>query len=344
MQINRAELQRIIQAVKPGVEKKEVVEQMSHLLFSGSAIATYNDRVCIMHPFECDFAFSVKEEDFSKIINSIAEETFDMSLEDGTLLIKAKKTKAKLSTLVDEKAKIVHLVDQLIELSAATDFYKPLPLEFIEAVTLCSFSANKDTSTGVKACVAVKDDTVYSTDNIRASMYVMDGEMPEILLPAKDVMTMIRYNVSSFGLSNNWAHFKTGEGVTFCCKIMKGDYLYDKIASIFSDEAPTLSFPEELGEQVAAIVSLAAGEEDINKSIDIDVQKGVITIHAEKERGSIDKEIDTEYDGDEFTFKINPIFFSQILKHACSFTLLKGKAQFSSDNFYHVLALPRAKG
>lgn len=344
MLVNRAELQTILQAVKPGVEKKEVVEQMTHILFTGSAVATYNDRVCVMYPFECDFAFSVKEEDFSKIIDNIAEETLELSLVDDMLLIKSKKTKAKLSTVVDEKAKIAHLIDQLIDLSAATDFYKPLPLEFIEAVTLCSFSANKDSATGVKACVAVKGDTAYSTDSIRCSLYVMDGDMPEILLPAKDVMTLIRYNVSEFGLSKNWAHFRTGEGVTFCCKVMKGDYLYDQIARIFSDDDPTLKFPEELGEQIASVVSLAAGEEDINKSVDLEVQPGIITIRAEKERGWIEKEVDIEYDGEAFKFSINPIFFSQILKHATNFTLLKGKVQFSSDNFYHVLALPRAKG
>ena len=125
---------------------------------------------------------------------------------------------------------------------------------------------------------------------------------------------------------------------------MKGDYIYDKVAGIFSDTDATLTFPAELGDQIAAITSLAAGEEDINKSIDINIHSGVIGIRAEKERGWIEKEIDIDYDGEVCEFSINPIFFSQILKHATNFTLLKGKVQFSSDNFYHVLALPRAKG
>ena len=99
-----------------------------------------------------------------------------------------------------------------------------------------------------------------------------------------------------------------------------------------------------MGETVSAVVSLAAGEEDINKSIDLSIKNGSINIRAEKERGWIEKEIDIAYEGEEVNFSINPIFFSQILKHACGFTLLKGKAQFSSENFYHVLALPRAKG
>jgi hypothetical protein len=165
--------------------------------------------------------------------------------------------------------------------------------------------------------------------------------MGELLIPAKDAMELIKYKVTSYGVSENWIHFKTDEGSIFNCKTMKGDYPFAQVAKIFEDVDPDLTFPAELKDVVGSVTILAEGDMDINKMVRVSVEKNKITVKAEKERGWIEKTLTFEYDGKPCNFIINPIFFSQILSLASGFTLINGKAQFASDNFTHIMALPQ---
>ena len=52
MKIDRKELRNILAAIKPGLGKKEFVNQTCHFMFFPDKIATFNERICIMHPFK----------------------------------------------------------------------------------------------------------------------------------------------------------------------------------------------------------------------------------------------------------------------------------------------------
>ncbi len=340
MKVQKAELISALAKVKPGLAKKEIVEQATHFIFANGEIVTFNDQLCIMHPFDSDVEFSVKGEEFFKIINNISEEEFTMTVDDSTVKIKSKSTKASLSTIVGETATVTHLIEKIKAEIAGKDFWKPLPKNFIEGLYLCAFSASKDLATGVRACVAIKGETAYSTDGLRASMYVFGSKVDELLIPAKDALELSKYKVKEYGISENWVHFRTKDGIIFNCKAMKGDYPYKAVHALFEDDEPAVSFPETLKDAVNAVIILAEGDVDINKVINVDVSSGKITCKAEKERGRIEKTVSFDYKGDDFSFVINPIFFNQILQHATGLNLYEEKAMFSSDNFWHVVALP----
>jgi DNA polymerase III sliding clamp (beta) subunit (PCNA family) len=317
-----------------------VVEQATHLCFSGTDVATFNDMICVIVPFKTDISYSIKESDFSKIVDKIDETDFELTLEDENLLIKSKKTKAKLSTVVGETALVTHLIEDIKQNMIGKGFWKPLPKDFTDGLYLTSFSASKDLTTGIRSCCAIRKDGIYTTDNIRISNYIMEGEMEEILLPAKDASELVKYKVVEYGVSENWAHFRTADGVIFNCKVMRGDYPFDTLDSLFVDAKPTLSFPADLKESVESVITLAEGEGDSDKSILLTVEKGKITCKAERERGWITKTVESDYLGEKFEMLINPVFLAAVLNHATEFTLLEGKGQFQCGNFYHLLALP----
>lgn len=340
MKVQKAEILAALTKVKPGLAKKEIVEQATHFVFVGNEIVTFNDQLCIMHPFECDAEFSVKGEEFFKIISNIAEEEFTLTEADNTVKIKSKSTKASLSTVVGETATVTHLIEKIKADIAGKDFWKPLPKDFVDGLYLCAFSASRDLATGVRACVAIKGETVYSTDGLRASMYVYDSKMDELLIPAKDAMELSKYKVKEYGISDNWVHFRTKDGIVFNCKAMKGEYPYKAVSNIFEDDEPTVSLPDTLKEAVSSVLILADGDMDINRIIQVEVESGKIICKAEKERGKMEKVVPFDYKGDDFKFAINPIFFNQILQHATGLNLYEDKAMFSSDNFWHIVSLP----
>jgi hypothetical protein len=153
-------------------------------------------------------------------------------------------------------------------------------------------------------------------------------------------MELVKYQVIEYGISENWLHFRTKDGIVFNCRQLKGNYPYQPVFKNIEEAAPEMSFPVELKAAVSSALVLAEGDMEVNKMVTVTVSAGTITVKAEKERGWIEKTVKTEYVGEKFTFLVNPIFFNQILQHATGFTLYPGKAQFESDNFYHVMALP----
>ena len=340
MKINKNELLGVIAKVKPGLATKEIIEQTGHLIFTCNEIVTNNDRICVMHPFDCDIAFSVKAEEFSKILSGISENEIEITVKEDTISIETPSTTASLSIIVDEAGKVEHFIEAIQDEIERKDFWQPLPKEFLEGLFLCAFSANKDVATGVRACVAIREDNIYSTDNIRASNYIMDKSMEEMLIPAKEAMELTKYQVVEYGISENWIHFATKHGIIFNCKAFKGEYPYSALEKLFVDRVSDLEFPTGLKDAVQAVTILAEGELEVNKMIRVSVTKKKITVKAEKERGWIEKSVPFEYKGETINFIINPIFFAQILKHATEFSLVDNMAQFCTSNFYHILSLP----
>ena len=68
MKIKKLELINILQRVKPGLAKRDVIEQFTHFIFTGESVITYNDEICISHPLKTDFVCSAKSEEFFKAI------------------------------------------------------------------------------------------------------------------------------------------------------------------------------------------------------------------------------------------------------------------------------------
>ena len=347
MKLNRPKLLNILAAAKPGLAKKEIIQQAAHFIFTGDAVATYNDLICIVYPYETDFRCSVHGEEFYRVLDSIKEDEVDIAVEDGQLLINSKKTKAGLSTLVGDEERVEKMIDSLREKTSGRKFWKNLPDGFSNGVFLCMFAASKDLTTGVRCCVAVKDDRIYSTDSIRLSRYIMDDEIEgEMLIPATAAYELVKYPIEKYGYSEGWVHFLTKDGVEFNCRTMVGVYPYNNIVKFFRDPREEITLPEELKDVLKVAAMLATGDVDTAKSVEITIDKDKITCKSEKERGWMIKTVDLEdYDGRKIIFWINPILFAQILEKTTSFFVVQkedfpDKAYFTTDSYQHVIALP----
>jgi DNA polymerase III sliding clamp (beta) subunit (PCNA family) len=347
MKVDRKKLLELLSLAKPALSKKEIVEQTVHFIFTGEDIAAFNDELAITVPYVTDFSTSVKGEELYKILSSIKEDEVDLSVEDNQMRISSKKTKAGLSTLVGEKERVTDLIERLKQVTKGKKFWKKLPEDFIEGIYLCMFSASKDMTTKVKCCIAVKDDLIYSTDNLRISKFVMSDVVDEMLIPVRDAMELVKYDVTNYGFSDGWIHFQTKDNVMFNCRTMEGEYPYASINRFFKEPTKEITVPEELEEVMKAAAIVAEGDVDVAKMVEVHIEEGKITVRSEdKGRKWMTKEIEIEgFEGDKITFFTNPIFFAQVLKKSTKLWLIQNdeypdKCCFNSENFYHVLALP----
>jgi len=347
MKINRQELLNILNYCRPGLAVREIIEEAVRFIFTGKEVTTFNDKVCIIAPFETDFACSVHGEEFYKILSSIKEDEVDIEVVDNQMKINAKKTKAGLSTIIGEKERVIGLIANLQTSTKKKGFWKKLPEDFIKGIYLCMFSASKDMTTGVRCCVAVKGDKIYSTDNLRISKYLLSSETEEMLIPARDAAELVKYDVKKYGISNGWIHFITNEGVMFNCRTMVGDYPFGTISKFFREPENELIIPMEMKEVMKAAAVVAEGDVEIAKTVEVTIEKGKILCKSEdKGKKWMIKEVDfPEYEGDKVLFYVNPGFFAQVLDKSTSLFLVQGeelpdKAVFTNENFQHLLALP----
>lgn len=334
--INRNELLKVLNALKPGLASKAIVEQSTHFMFLGKDVATFSDQVAIIHPLKTDVSFSVKGDEFYKIISGTEEGEIIFNLEDDKLTIESEGTSAGMPTLIDDKDKVEKLVNNL---KKEMKNWIDLPEDFIQGCFLTMFSAAKDLSMGTLSCLYVKGENIFSSDSIRASWAVVSGEMPEFLIPVKDVQELVKFsNLTSYCMSDNWVHFKTEDNVTFSVKKVLGTF--KDLTKRFNVEGESLEFPKELKEILKSITFLAEGDVDLNKVISIKIEKNKIICRAEKETGWIEKKLDFKYKGTPISFLINPIFLSQVLDKTTSLTICDHAVLFQAEAFFHIIMLP----
>ena len=346
MIINREVLLNALRTVKPGLSTKEIIQQAMHVMFMGEYVATFNDVISVLCPFKTDFKCSVNGEEFYKILEGIKEDEVEVDVDKDHIVVNSVKTKAGFSTLVGEQEKVDVMVEKLLEITSKPKFFRSLPKDFIKGMSLCMYNADKDMTKGINRCVAVRENEVFSTDSLRISRYIMDNKVrDELLINGRDVFDLVKYDVVRYGLSSGWVHFQTDDGVIFNCKTMKGEYPYKRVSIWCKVPEPKIEMPPELQDAMRNAAVLATGEVDISKQVEVTIKKNTIICKSEKERGWMVKEIDCSYKGKELTFKINPIFFAQVLESATSLSLTQGgeypdKAYLSNENFTHIIALP----
>lgn len=346
--MNRKKLEEVLLLIKPGLAKKTTdINQTTHFIFNGDEAITFNDRICISHPFKTNFSCSVPADEFYQIITKIIDDEIDISTElgeDGNLqglTIKGKKVKARIAA--QSEGQVIEMIN-ILDFPEARKIAKPIPKDFKEGLSLCIFSTAKDMSSPILTCLYINGGIIASTDDLRIGEYKMEKSLKKrFLLPASAVAELLKFDIVKFSLSppdesgeSSWAFFHTEDNVAFCCRLVSGQ---------FPDYAPFLEgFPEEeleLPEEIQSMIETAAvlaNEESDEKEIEVIIDSGKIKCKGQNKIGWIESEsrIQTKTNA---RFVINSSFFHHILSHTKKMSFSEGKALFKSGQFRHVIAL-----
>lgn len=337
MLIQKQQLIDVLTAVRPALAKKAMIEQATHFIFCGDKILSYNDRICIAIPFKTDFVCSISADEFYKILTSITQEEIDIKLIDQKLKITAKKLNVTLTTETGNA--ILNMIETL-DLDNIPKLLRPLPTEFREAVSLCSFSAAKDMSNPILTCIFVNDNKVASSDNLRISEYTLSRSIrAKFLLPATSAIELVKFELEKFAISptNNWVYFTTKAGAIFCSRLMDNNYP-DYTQFLSSDDGIEIILPDETRQLVETAAILASGDDDQNKEVEISIDDGKLKCRGENKLGWIESESDIKTT-QSIEFIINPIFLLMILIHTHTMCCDGSKTIFTSGNFKHAIAL-----
>ncbi len=340
MQVNKEELQQILNRIKPGLATKDIVEQMTHYIFTGKKLLTYNDHICIQAPFETKFKCSIRAKNLVQLLNKIKGDKIVLRVKGKEFLLNNKKNSQKAGfTLIQSDKELNGLLaelDKIIE----DGKWKSIPKRFIEGVGLCMFSCSKNESKGTQTCLFVKKDKILSTDGFRASCFTLDKRMKPFFLKATSAMELVKFGViTHYILAQNWICFKTEDDYIFSCRIFKGEFNdIESIINKVGKDGIELIFPEELNEALETVSVMTDEDNVLQKYVKIDFKKNKIICSRKKDRGWVKEIIKTDFTPEkEISILINPIFLSQILNKINSVRLKDTMALFEFENFQHIL-------
>jgi len=336
MEIETQLFHTILSAIRPGLSKKEIVQEATNFIFTGTHLATFNDQISISYPFETSFKCSVRAEDLYKIITGISAEKIKLEVEDNQLLISGGRTKAGL--VVSMEGKIASLIE---ELDKERHDWNNVPTDFLTGAKLCMFCTSRDATSGVYTCIKVEETEIIGTDSYRASWYQMNGMLSHnpLFLPAKSVASLIGTEVKKYALGQSWIHFQSANGVLFSMRTMTGEFRDVKPIFEVEEEGTRAILPKELGEALTDTLVLSDEESIFDKTSDIKIGDNQIVCEVKKERGWIKKSVDVKYKKTPVEFSVNPIWLSEVLNYTTSVTIypVKHLAVFQSGNFKHLL-------
>jgi hypothetical protein len=358
MKVNRVELRDKLSLLKPGLGKKEVNPQETHFLFLDGIIATFNGQVLLTAPFTEEIGnFSVKAEEFFRLVDGISDDTIDIVYKDYRLKLKSKSTSASMVTYKPKEdgiAKTLGINDtteaKIKAVRKMQKDWKKVPDELIPGMHLCSFAASLDLSSAIRACVCVAGDHIFASDNARVSRFILpEGSIEEqdFNIQARFVQELAKLPITEYCMTNSrWVHFRTEDGTSFSCGVIEGE-LTGTVDDIFDgmEDMDYQTLPDDLSETLNSVVMLASDLNDQRgRKTLIKIKSGKITIKADNEIGDVEKTIPFDFEGEGVSFYINNNFLTQILKHSTTVAWDFPNLYFSSGNFSHFMLMLNEDG
>lgn len=335
MKIKTEDLLKAFDIVYPALDKRRPDTQ--RIVFTGDELVGYGGQISVAYPFESGFTCVVAGEEMYEIVKSIQDEDVELSLDKDRLLIKSKRTRLEVSADV---SKGISDAASVVIQDGEKRKSLPLPKNFVEGIFLCLFSASR-ASGDVFNCLSVYDNYVVSSDDLRISRYTLDKPIKyPLLIPLNFAVILANLPVERFSISENVLHFKTKDGVIVSFTTFVGDYPNAEVVDNLKVEGKALELPNELRDVLKKISIMAEGTIDLDKVVTIQVKSDRITVRGEKELGWAEQDVDFKFKGKGFSFRVSPVFLSQVMAHTTNMTLAEGKAYFRSENFEHIMALP----
>ena len=333
MKVNRVELQKALEMVKPALASKEIIEQSTSFAFLDGVVATYNDEISISHPVVgLNIRGAIKANELYQFINKTSREEIDIECEEAQILIKAGRAKAGFIL----QSEITLPTEEIGEIGK----WKKLPANFVEGLRFCNPTCSKDMSRPIITCVHLNGNGfIESSDGYRLSRFALESSLPitEALIPSTSITELIKFEITKMAQGNGWVHFKTEAGTIFSCRIFEDEY--PPIEEIISFPGELLELPKSLNLVLDRAAIFAKTEFDMDSLVTINIVDGVMEVKADGNSSWFEEVMRTKYKGEAIHFKTNPAFLSAMLGKVESCIFGQGRIRFESASWKHVIAL-----
>jgi len=330
MKVNRNELLKALEVVKPGITNKDIIEQSKSFAFMQGRIVTYNDNISISHPVPgVDFTGAIKAEEFYKLLSKMKTDEIEILVTDSEILVTAGKMKAGLIL----QSEILLPLDQIEEIGK----WSTLPDNFCGMLSFVVSTCSNNMARPILTTIHVAPTLVEASDSYRLKRIRNDGKkLPEFLIPANSAKEVIKFEPTKISLGSGWVHFMKDKAI-LSCRIFNDKY--PETDKFFEVKGKEITFPPTLTEIIERAIIFAKRDTAIDEQVTIKVSDKEITITSKSDFGRFEEKTRIKYSDKPFSFIISPTFFVDILKLSNTCIVNDQVIKFSGENWESVVML-----
>lgn len=341
MQVDRKELLDCLTWAKPGLSSKERVEQSTNFIFMNGNLITYNEDILVKTPLPkafVDLQGAVRAEELFSILNKLTKDDLELSVKDGSLVIKAGRSVSGIAMETEVKVPYKEIMKELKKAETIK-----IPSALLPAMVRASYCAAKGIQTLKLSGVHVHKGKISSTDNFRIFQTRVKGikDLPEFVLPASCLKILATYEPCFLTLTDAWAFFKNKQDVLFCVRLIDlSDDPYPNVSPNLDVEGPELPLPQGILDALdKADIFAKTVTLETDRYVEITLKDGKMIVKGEGPFGWHKESIPLKnYKGHELSFLAHPEFLRDIVPQVQVAIIGERVIKFAGEDFVQVFA------
>ena len=334
MKLNKTELQRALEIVKPGLANKEMIEHSTSFAFINGKVITYNDEISLSHPVPgLEIEGAVQATELYQLLSKLKKDDIEITVEGGQIILKSSsRSRAGLTLQQDIKLPLEEIGD--------VGKWKTLPEDFSRQVDFATGSCSRDMSKPVLTCVHVnKDGRIESSDGFCISRSKMEKAMPvkTFLLPASSAVQLGRLIPTKIAEGTGWIHFKTDEGTVMSCRIFEDEF--PDIDAFLVVEGITVTFPKTIVDALDKASVFSKRDHFLDEHVTVVLQDNRIQVKSKSLTGWFEEELNMKYSDAPLSFDITPYLLRGILEETLTCVVCEDRLKFEGADWEYVTTL-----
>jgi len=331
-----SELRHALELVKPGLARKELLEQATSIIFKDDKVWTFNDEVAVVVPLKIGLIGAVPADPLYKLLAKLPPDG-DLRIEEESpdqkqeLRFSCGRNRAGIRR--DEEIRL-----PLDEEIGEPEGWQDLPEGFTKALDRVLFSCAQGGHRPILTCVHITDNHIESCDGFRMTRIKIKAVCDDICIVGKNLENLTDYSPIKFGFSDNWIQFLNKDNVRYAVRMVEGDY--PSLDQFIEFEGQDMEFPAEDVKKALDWAKVIADDSiKYKQNVDLSIQKGKLIVKGEGPDGWAEETLRLKYNGPVMEFKTNPIMFQEMLELGGKIIVGKESLKIESDGYVHVVSL-----
>lgn len=293
--VKREELLEALISVSPGLSLNAEFEQSHCFVFKDDMIRTYNDEIsCVRESPVKGLHGAVHAKPLLELLQKMTEDDIRVEIKDDKFIVKGKAKTGKIAcydTIVLEYGE-----------AGIPDEWHDLDSDWLEGVEMVAACASHDQSDYVYTTVRLTPDFVEAMDSWQAGRFTVKSPVEDqVFIRRQAVKFIVDMGMEQISLSEQWAHFKSPDGLQLSCRISRHEE-YPEMGDMFNVKGKKIAMPKGLAEAAQRAEIMC---EDEDKYVTVNLSENKLTISSVSAEGMYEESRKVKYNGKDLIFDIS---------------------------------------
>jgi hypothetical protein len=308
----RASLLQALEAVRPALSTRDIIEQSSNFVFRGGRVWAYNGELCCRAPtgLPKELTGAVASGPLLKYLAKMPDEEIGVRAAGGKLELLGRGGRRWAKILFD--AEVLLPLDSVEKPGG----WRALPEDFSEALGVVYESAGTDANRFHLTCVHFHPEYLEATDDDQLTRYRLAlGHTEPYLVRRETVRAVVPMGVTSVSETQQWVHFRNPARLVVSCQRHVAE------AAGYPDLGPHLRYkgtkteiPRKLADDAELAELFSSENEDRQNRLHVTVRDGRMTVRAVGVTGEAGARMKIRYGGPPLSFAVGPRTLAEIAK------------------------------